>query len=107
MTNIKKTKLNDYNVLSYNIYWPTKETTGYDTYQIGNIITTNKYITTIVYSSDNDISYNNDYHNIINTLKIKDSIIKANTIPYIIIIVIIITFILVIIYFKNKQIKKA
>ena len=40
VTNIEKIKLNNKEVLNYNIYWPTKDTTGYDTYQIGNIFAT-------------------------------------------------------------------
>lgn len=104
VTNIEKIKLNNKDVLNYNIYWPTKDTTGYDTYQIGNIFTTDKYITTIVYSSDKDIKDDNEYHNIINSVKIKDVKISNNS-PYIttaIIAALILAIIRYIIKYKKK-----
>ncbi len=70
VTNIEKVNLNDKTILRYNLYYPTKDATGYDIYQIGNVFTTNNYIITIIYSSDNEI--NEDEYSFINNFVIKD-----------------------------------
>lgn len=104
VSNIKKEKQKNYYSLNYNIYWPSKEYLGYDTYQIGNIYTTNNYIITLIYSSDNKIN-NNEYKNIINSLKIKDQNIKNNSL--IINIIIIVGFILALINVVRKHKKRV
>lgn len=78
VTDIKKIILNnDTYSLNYTIYWPAKEKLGYDIYQIGNVISSDKYITTIIYNSDNEID-EEEYDNIINSLEIKDKLKRKN-----------------------------
>lgn len=78
VTDINKVLLNNNYVLKYSVYWPTKDITGNDTYQIGNVFTTQKYIITILYSSNNEID-NEEYSSIINSFTIKDKISKVIT----------------------------
>lgn len=74
VTDIKKIVLdNDVYSLNYTIYWPSKDKLGYDIHQIGNVISSDKYIITIIYSSDNEID-DNEYNSIINSLEIKDKL---------------------------------
>ncbi len=78
VTDIKKIVLNnDTYSLNYTIYWPSKEKLGYDIYQVGNVISSDKYITTIIYNSDNEIDIN-EYESIINSLEIKDKLKRKN-----------------------------
>lgn len=78
VTDIKKIVLNnDTYSLNYTIYWPAKDKLGYDIYQIGNVISSDKYITTIIYSSDNAINHD-EYETIINSLEIKDKLKRKN-----------------------------
>lgn len=79
VTNISKELLNNNYVLKYNIYWPTKGITGNDTYQIGNVFTTKKYIITMLYSSNNEINDKSEYYSIINSFNIKDKVFKVIT----------------------------
>lgn len=77
VTNIEKVKLkNDIYSLNYSIYWPSEEKTGYNMYQIGNVISSDNYIYTIIYNSDEEIN-NEEYQNIINTFEIKDTNVKS------------------------------
>lgn len=79
---IKKIDLNDKTILRYSLYYPTKESTGYDIYQIGNVFTTKNYIITIIYSSDNEI--NESEYSFINNFEIKDDkVISINRVKYI------------------------
>jgi hypothetical protein len=74
VTDIKKIVLdNDTYALNYKIYWPSKEKLGYDIYQVGNVISSEKYITTVIYSSDNEIDYD-EYNSIIDSFVIKDKL---------------------------------
>lgn len=78
VTDIKKIVLNnDTYSLNYTIYWPAKEKLGYDIYQIGNVISSDKYITTIIYNSDNEIN-KEEYDSIVNSLEIKDKLKRKN-----------------------------
>ena len=61
VSNIKKTKINNYIALEYDILWPTKESFGYDTFQKGYTITTTNYITAYIYTSDKEITEQNNY----------------------------------------------
>ena len=76
VTDIGKVNLNDNVILRYSLYYPTKDLTGSDTYQIGHVYTTNSYIFTLIYSSDKNINLNNDleYNDIINSFETKDKI---------------------------------
>ncbi|MDD6272795.1 MAG: hypothetical protein PUA90_04695 [bacterium] len=106
VNNIKKIKLNNKDVLNYSIYWPTLDSTGYNTYQIGNVFTTNNYITTIVYSSDKEINDDSEYYNIINSVIIKDDNIKNNNI-YSILIFIVMLVLIIVGYIRRHKTKKA
>lgn len=73
VTDIKKIQLeNELYSLNYSIYWPTKDHTGYNMNQIGNVISTDNYIFTIIYSSDTEINQE-EYNSIINSLEINDT----------------------------------
>lgn len=80
INDIKKLNNNDSYYLEYDIYYPSKKTIGYDMYQKGRMYTTNKYIITIIYSSDNKLDDNDEYENILNSLNILDSpdVVKNN-----------------------------
>lgn len=78
--NIKKDKLNNYDILTYDIYWPTKETMNKDIYQKGYTITSNNYILSITYTDTSEITNETDfYKNTINTLEVLDSKIINNS----------------------------
>ncbi|MGM9877240.1 MAG: hypothetical protein ACI33S_01195 [Bacilli bacterium] len=106
VNNIKRIKLNNKDVLNYSIYWPTLDSTGYNTYQIGNVFTTNNYITTIVYSSDKEINDDSEYYSIINSVNIKDDNIKNNNI-YSILISIVMLALIILGYIRRHKTKKA
>lgn len=76
--------------LYYDIYYPSKDATGYDIYQKGIMYTTNKYIVNVIYSSDNEILEDNEeYNNVFSSIEILDSNIKdINYSTYISIIVV-------------------
>lgn len=108
VTNIEKKQINDLYSLNYSIYWPTLKTTGYDIHQIGNVYTTNKYIITVIYSSDIEINDENEYYNIINSFKIKDQKLKVITSREYIVGILTLGIILAIIFtIKRHKTKKA
>lgn len=72
----KRVTENGVSSLEYKIYYPSKKLTGYNMYQIGRMYTTNKYILTIVYSNDKEINEENEYYELINSLKIFDEDVK-------------------------------
>ena len=77
---VKKLNNNENYYLEYDIYYPSKKNIGYDMYQKGRMYTTNKYIVTIIYSSDKSLEKNNEYENILNSLTIfdKNEVVKRN-----------------------------
>lgn len=77
--NVKKDKINNRNCIVYDTVWPTKESTGYDTYQKGYTFTTNNYIIMLIYSSDTELTDNEELNNIINSFTILDSEIVYST----------------------------
>lgn len=93
VSNINKVTKNNTTYLEYDVFYPSKEITGYDTHQKGRMYTTNKYITTVIFNSDKEIKEDNqEYQNIMNSLTILDSniVIKTITIKdYIIAIVLV------------------
>ena len=106
VNDIKKLNDDDIYYLEYDIYYPSKEITGYDMYQKGRMYTTNKYITTIIYSSDKEIAGNDEYLNIINSLDILDSnVIHSNLTLYIIITIAsgILLFVIAVIIIKKRK----
>lgn len=105
VTNIEKIQLNNTYSLNYTIYWPTKELTGHDSFQVGNVISSEKYMTTIIYNCDDEIDQT-EYNKIINSFKINDSLTKpVNKNPIIFILVILIATFLAIFNSirKNKK----
>ena len=76
--NVRKEKINDRNCIVYDTVWPTKESTGYDTYQRGYTFTTDKYIMMLTYSSDNELDNNTELTNLIDSFKVLDSEIVYN-----------------------------
>ena len=92
VSNINKVTKDNSTYLEYDVFYPSKDITGYDTYQKGRMYTTNKYITTVIFNSDKEIKEDNqEYQNIMNSLTILDSkVIKTITIKdYIIAIVLV------------------
>ena len=75
VTNIEKIQLNNTYSLNYTIYWPTKSLTGHDSFQIGNVISSDKYMTTVIYNCNDEIDYE-EYNKIINSFKINDSLTR-------------------------------
>lgn len=76
--NVRKEKINDRNCIVYDTVWPTKESTGYDTYQRGYTFTTDKYIMMLTYSSDSELDNNTELTNLIDSFKVLDSEIVYN-----------------------------
>lgn len=76
--NVRKEKINNRNCIVYDTVWPTKESTGYDTYQRGYTFTTNKYIMMITYSSDSELDNNTELTDLINSFEVLDSEIVYN-----------------------------
>ncbi len=76
ITNIEKINLNDTYALNYTIFWPTKELTGHDSFQVGNVISSDKYMTTIIYNCNDKIDYE-EYNKIISSFKINDTLNKT------------------------------
>lgn len=92
--------------LSYTIYWPTKEHTGYDIYQYGNVISTDNYMYTIVYNTDNDI-LDDEYKLILNSFTPVDIVNELDNDNFRIFMVVIVAFILAIIRLIIKYKKKS
>lgn len=76
VSNIQTYQLNDYYVVDYNIYWPSKDIIGYDIYQHSNIMSSKNYIYTLTYSKDTDDIYNDEYNSFLKSFKIKDDLIN-------------------------------
>lgn len=91
--NVKKDKINNRNCIVYDTIWPTKESTGYNTYQRGYTYTTNKYIIMLTYSSNKELDNNEEITNLINSFNIlDDEIVYNDKYKYRIMIVIAIIF---------------
>ncbi len=107
VTDMKKTVLgNNLYSLSYTIYWPTQDHTGYDIYQFGNVISTDNYMYTIVYNS-NTKDIDEEYNTILNSFNPIDSTknqSKENNYLYLIIVsIFVFAFIKIIIKIVNKK----
>lgn len=76
--NVRKEKINDRNCIVYDTVWPTKESTGYDTYQRGYTFTTDKYIMMLTYSSDSELDNNTELTDLINSFEVLDNEIVYN-----------------------------
>ncbi len=77
VTNVRKEKINDLEAITYDIFWPTKESLMYDTYQKGYSFTTNNYIYIYTFTSDKQITKDNsDFKTTIESLKLLDTEIE-------------------------------
>lgn len=80
INNTKKEILNGIYNLNYDVYWPTKEKIGYDTYQKGYIFTINDFIFVYNFTSDKSLLDNNYLIDSINSFKPNDSIINSKNV---------------------------
>ena len=108
VSNLVKVKNDKSTYLEYDVYYPSKKTTGYDTYQKGRMYTTAKYITTVIYNSDKEITEENkNYKSIMDSFIIIDKEINTGVSNSSKIIISIITFGLfiglIISLIKNKK----
>lgn len=72
ISDVKIKNINNNKTLNYAIYWPTKESIGYDIYQKGYVFTKKNYVYVCTFTSDKSIDDNEIYSNIINSFTIKD-----------------------------------
>lgn len=78
--NVKKDTINDYQTITYDVIWPTKESTGYDIHQKGYAFTSENYIYVYTFSSDTDTANNKDLQSTISSFKILDKSIEKESI---------------------------
>lgn len=77
VTNVKKEKINDLDSITYDVFWPTKESVLYDTYQKGYSFTTDKYIYVYTFTSDKQITNENvNYKKTLDSLELLDTEIE-------------------------------
>ncbi len=77
VSNVKKEKLNGVNTISYETFWPTKESIGNDIYQKGHSFTSNNYVYVYTFTSDKRITDDNtNYYDSLNSFKMLDSSIE-------------------------------
>lgn len=74
--NIKKETINDLSTITYDVVWPTKESTGYNIYQKGYAFTSENYIYVYTFSSDEELNNNETLNSTINSFKILDKQIE-------------------------------
>lgn len=74
--NIKKETINDLSTITYDVVWPTKESTGYNIYQKGYAFTSENYIYVYTFSSDEELNNNEILNSTINSFKILDKQIE-------------------------------
>ncbi len=76
--NVEKIKINNMNAISYDVFWPTKESISYDIYQKGYSFTTNNYIYVYTFTSDKPINKDNEnFSKTIDSFKLLDDVIKS------------------------------
>lgn len=77
VSNVKKGKQNGMNTISYETFWPTKESITHDIYQKGYAFTTNNYVYVYTYTSDKKITDENEsFYKTLNSFKPLDSQIE-------------------------------
>ncbi len=104
VSDINKEKINDKYALTYNVYWPSKDVIGKNTYQKGSVYTTEKYIVTLVYCSYDEIKDDDEtYNKLLNSFNIKDEYLYDNRMIYIVIAVILGVIIGIVSYIKEKH----
>jgi len=105
ISSMQKKNIEDIYFLEYDLYLPSKEAIGYDTYQKGRIYSLNNYLVTIIYNTDQKLN-EEDYNNVINTFKIKDKSIDTTIKDLIIAAIIIGTILGIIGYLVSLRKKK-
>lgn len=75
--NIEKETLNDLDTITYDVVWPTKESTGYNINQKGYAFTSENYIYVYTFSSDSDLTNNETLKSTINSFQILDNPIES------------------------------
>lgn len=105
VTDINKTQINDMYSLNYTIYWPSKNDTGYDIYQFGNVISTDNYIYTIVYNTNNE-NIDEEFDSILKSFVPNDEVSIQNNQDFLRFIVIFIALVFFVIHFTKKYRKK-
>lgn len=106
VSDIRRFNQDDIFYLEYDLFYPSEKVTGYNMYQKGRMYTTNNYITTIIYSSEKELKNNEEYKNVIESLKINDTkVSKPNTLLYIIITAVsgIVLIVVAIVFIKMKK----
>ena len=77
VSNIKKEKVNDLYTISYETFWPTKESISYDIYKKGYSFTTENYVYVYTFTSDKKITNDNtNFYNSLASFKLLDSVIE-------------------------------
>ena len=71
VSEVERSTVNDYSILVYNVYWPSKDLTGYNIYQKGAVYTTQNYIYTILISNDSEIT-DDEFYGLLKTFELKD-----------------------------------
>ncbi len=71
ISDMKKDTINDYSILTYESYWPSKDSVGHDIYQKSAVYTTKHYIYTILVSDEEKITDEN-FKEVLNTFELKD-----------------------------------
>lgn len=109
VTNIEKKNIDDLYYLECDLYYPSVDKTGYNIYQKQRLYSTNNYLLTLVYNSDQEIT-DEDYSLIADTLKINDKTIDQH-IKFILVSILVIGATLAVISYiigeKKKKKKKA
>lgn len=106
VTDMQKITINNHLSLSYTIYWPTVNQTGYDIYQFGNVIATDNYMYTIVYNTNTNVK-DEEFNSIINTFVPKDNVSFKHDTNFLVFIITLIAFFFAIIHTFKKHKKRT
>lgn len=78
VSNVNKEKINDLTSISYETFWPTKDSINYDIYQKGYSFTTRNYFYMLTFTSDKKIENTDLNIQILNSLVLLDEEIKES-----------------------------
>ena len=99
---IKVIKDNKISYLEYELFFDSKDTIGHNVYQKGRLYTSNNYVYTLTYDTENE--FNDNDINILNSFKVKDTYLKnINYKVYIFLFILFGGLILLIDYLINKK----
>ena len=71
VSDMTRKTINDYSILTYDVYWPSEELTGHNIFQKGAVYTTKNYIYTILVNSDKEIP-EEEFNILLNSFNLKD-----------------------------------